>query len=126
MLLCASKKYSPSREFLRSLKFCSPFKAKENKRKEISAATEVRLRSIRYDEYMPRRLGKRLIEWGNLFNLVAEHFQGDAKKTVLWFTTPNPLLGDMTPQDMIRSGQHKKLRRFICTAPAKNNQLQTS
>ncbi len=33
------------------------------KRKEISAATEVRLRSIRYDEYMPGKLGKRLIEW---------------------------------------------------------------
>jgi uncharacterized protein (DUF2384 family) len=52
-------------------------------------------------------------------NLVAQFF-GDEQKTVLWLKTPNPLLGDMTPRDMIRIGRFKKLRRFIQNALSEN------
>jgi hypothetical protein len=48
--------------------------------------------------------------------LVAQFFGGDAAKTALWFKTKNPLLGDISPRDMIRYGRYEKLRRFIMNA----------
>jgi hypothetical protein len=38
----------------------------------------------------------------------------------LWFKTPNPLLGDIAPRDMIRIGRFKKLRQFILQALSEN------
>ena len=35
------------------------------------------------------------------------------EKPLLWFGTKNPLLGNMTPDDMILTGRHKKLEKFI-------------
>ena len=55
-----------------------------------------------------------------LLNLVAEHFHGEVKKPALWFTTLNPLLGNVTPRDMIRFGRYKKLFKFVVTAIAEN------
>jgi len=49
-------------------------------------------------------------------NLVAEFFDGDPVKTALWFRTPNPMLGDMSPRDMIRYGRYKRLQKFILEA----------
>ncbi|MBI4242814.1 MAG: hypothetical protein HY606_01885 [Planctomycetes bacterium] len=88
--------------------------------KDISTATGVPLSSIRFDEDIPTEVRERMKEWGNLLNLVAEHFKGDAIKTALWFTTPNPLLGNITPRDMIRFGRYKKLFKFIFNALAEN------
>ena len=85
----------------------------EFKKEDISKATEVPLASVRYDKKIPKELHERIREWAILLNLVAEHFKGDAKKTALWFTASNPLLGQITPRDMIRSGRYKKLFKFI-------------
>ena len=52
----------------------------------------------------------------NLFETFQHAFGNVAKKTALWFTTKNPLLGDMTPRDMIRFGRYDKLRRFVIGA----------
>ena len=90
------------------------------KKEDISKATEVPLSSVRYDEKIPRELHERIIEWAILLNLVAEYFNGDATKTALWFTTPNPLLGNISPRDMIRFGRYKKLFKFIFNALAEN------
>jgi hypothetical protein len=90
------------------------------KKKDISQAAEVPLNSVRYDSKMPKELHDRLKEWAILVNLVAEHFKGDATKTALWFTTPNPLLGNIIPRDMIRIGRYKKLFKFIYEAIAGN------
>ena len=90
------------------------------KKEDISKATEVPLSSVRYDEKIPRELHERIQEWAILLNLVAEHFKGDATKTALWFTTPNPLLGNISPRDMIRFGRYKKLFKFIFNALAEN------
>ena len=90
------------------------------KKEDISKATEVPLSSVRYDEKIPRELHERIIEWAMLLNLVAEYFNGDATKTALWFTTPNPLLGNISPRDMIRFGRYKKLFKFIFNALAEN------
>lgn len=83
------------------------------KKEDVSRATGVSLSSIRYDEKMPRELEDRLKEWANLFNLVAGFFDGDAKKTELWFSVANPMLGEISPRDMIRIGRYKKLLSFV-------------
>lgn len=89
-------------------------------KEDISKATEIPLSSVRFDSRIPKELHDRLKEWAILFNLVAGHFKGDANKTALWFTTPNPLLGNITPRDMIRIGRYKKLFKFIFNALAEN------
>jgi hypothetical protein len=59
---------------------------------------------------------ERLVQIASICNLVAQFFDGNAEKTALWFTTKNPMLGDMTPRDMIRFGRYDKLRRFVIGA----------
>ena len=90
------------------------------KKEDISKATDVPLSSVRYDNKIPKELHERIREWAILLNLVAGHFKGDSNKTGLWFTVPNPLLGNVTPRDMIRFGRYKKLFRFILNALAEN------
>jgi hypothetical protein len=68
---------------------------------------------------MPADLKLRLIEWATAINLVATYFN-DLNKTMLWFQVSNPLLGDMSPRDMIRIGRFKKLQKFIQTALSEN------
>jgi hypothetical protein len=89
------------------------------KKGDISMATKVPLSSIRYDDKMPSELKERLTEWAIAINLVAEFFH-DEKKTVLWFSAINPLLGDISPRDMIKLGRFKKLLQFIQTAIDEN------
>ncbi|HKT89888.1 MAG TPA: hypothetical protein VJQ59_15705 [Candidatus Sulfotelmatobacter sp.] len=87
---------------------------------DVARASNVSLQSIRYDvPRMPKELEDRIREWAVALNLVAQFFQ-DQQKTILWFSTPNPLLGDMTPRDMIKIGRFRKLCRFIQTAIAEN------
>jgi len=52
--------------------------------------------------------------------LVAEFFDGDPRKTALWFRTPNPLLGDVSPRNMIRYGRYMRLHRFVLQAREDN------
>lgn len=44
--------------------------------------------------------------------LVRGYF-GSGSRTRLWFDAPNPLLGGLTPNDLIQTGQEKKLLRII-------------
>lgn len=89
------------------------------KKRDVARAVNVGEKSIRFDERMPKEVQDRIREWGVALNLVADHFQ-DKDKTVLWFRTPNPMLGDVSPRDMIRMGRFKKLLRFIQTALQEN------
>jgi hypothetical protein len=57
---------------------------------------------------------------GSRTELVAQFFDGDAAKTALWFKTPNPLLGNLSPRDMIRYGRYDRLRRFVLDALDEN------
>ncbi len=50
------------------------------------------------------------------FGLVALAFDGDDHKAAIWFRTKNPLLGDISPRDMIRLGRFDRLRKFILSA----------
>ncbi len=90
------------------------------KKMEVAQATGVPFNSIRYDEKMPQILKDRLREFATLFNLVAQFFEGDAAKTALWFKTPNPILGNISPRDMIRFGRYQKLLKFILNALSEN------
>jgi hypothetical protein len=92
----------------------------EMEKKDVSRATGVPLSSIRYDEKIPQELRERLMEWANLFNLVAGYFHGDGHKTILWFQMPNPLLGELSPRDMIRIGRYKKLISFVLNSLSEN------
>jgi hypothetical protein len=90
------------------------------KKEDVSVATSVPLSSIRYDKKkMPAELRERLTQWATALNLVASFFQ-DQGKTIVWFFMPNPLLGGMSPRDMIRVGRFKKLLNFIQTALDEN------
>lgn len=89
-------------------------------KKDVARASNVAVQSVRYDPpKMPKELADRIQEWAVALSLVAEFFK-DQQKTVLWFKTPNPLLGDITPRDMIRIGRFKKLRQFIQRALSEN------
>ncbi len=89
------------------------------KKEDVSVATDVPVKSIRYDEKMPADLKERIVEWATAINLVGSFFN-DHHKTMLWFQVPNPLLGDLSPRDMIRVGRFKKLLNFIQTALDEN------
>ena len=55
-------------------------------------------------------------EIASTINMVAKQFAGDPEKTAAWFRARNPLLGDISPRDMIRLGRYDRLRRFIIQA----------
>ena len=57
-------------------------------------------------------------ELEQLCEQVVEFFEGDVAKTALWFRLPNPLLGDVSPRDMIRCGRYAKLQEFVVEALA--------
>ena len=89
-------------------------------KKDVARASNMAVHSVRYDPpKMPKELADRIQEWGLALNLVAQFFK-DQHKTVLWFKTPNPSLGDVTPRDMIRIGRFKKLQKFILNALSEN------
>lgn len=79
----------------------------------LSKLGGVSKRSVRLDKRIPKELGKRLEEIADICNQVAEYFDGDVAKTVLWFKVPNAMLGNISPRDMIRYGRYKRLRKFI-------------
>ncbi len=90
------------------------------KKQDVSVATNIPVSSIRYEtNRIPSELEERLQEWATTINLV-EGFFKNSQKTMLWFSTPNPLLGSMSPRDMIRVGRFKKLLNFVQTALAEN------
>lgn len=92
----------------------------EFQKQDVARATGVAPSSVRWDEHVPSEVRERFREWANLLNLVAEFFEGDTKKTALWFTLPNPSLGNIAPRDMIRFGRSKRLMKFVVNALAEN------
>lgn len=87
---------------------------------ELSKIGGVSKRSVRLDSRIPRDLAARLEQIANICALVAGYFDGDIGKTALWFRTPNPMLGDIPPRDMIRFGRYKRLLKFVTEARETN------
>lgn len=91
----------------------------EFSKNDVASATDESLSSIRYDDKMPVELRERIEEWAIAINLVGSFFN-DTTKTIMWFKIANPLLGNISPRDMIRIGRFKRLMRFIQTALDEN------
>ena len=85
-------------------------------RRIIAKFSGVAPTSVRFDERIPRQARDWLTEVAALCNAVSQFFHGDARKTALWFQVRNPMLGDISPREMIRIGLHRKLSRFIVDA----------
>jgi hypothetical protein len=86
------------------------------KKEDVSRLADVSPKSVRFDGAMPESLRERMQEIAITINLVAKVFEGNADKTIAWFQTRNPLLGDISPRDMIRLGRFERLRKFIMQA----------
>lgn len=82
---------------------------------EVARMTGLRKNSVRYDERAPREVQEHMAAIANICNMVFGFFN-DAVKTKLWLTTPNPMLGNTAPRDMIRHGRYEKLLRFVTEA----------
>ncbi len=82
---------------------------------DVAAAADVPQTTVRYDQRMSDDLKERIKEWAIAIGLVAEFF-GDEGKTLLWFSSPNPMLGGLRPRDMIKIGRFNKLHKFILNA----------
>lgn len=93
----------------------------EFKKADVAKFSGVSVASVRFDQKIPREVFDRLTEIANVCELVAGYFQGDVSKTALWFKTANPLLGNISPRDMIRFGRYEKLQRFIMEALRENS-----
>jgi hypothetical protein len=83
---------------------------------ELAKLTGVAKASVRRDIQIPIPVVESLREIANLANLVAEYFSGDANKVSVWFAVANPLLGNVSPRDMIRGGRYHRLLSFVLDA----------
>lgn len=90
---------------------------------ELSKISGISKSSVRLDGRIPADLKERLEQIANICNIVAAHFEGDPAKTALWFRTSNPVLGGISPRDMIRFGRYKRLFDFILRAKEHNEGL---
>jgi hypothetical protein len=82
---------------------------------DIASMTGVAKSSVRYDAKAPKEVREHLENIANICNLVFQFFQDDVK-TKLWLQTPNPMLGNVSPRDMLRFGRYAKLLKFITLA----------
>jgi hypothetical protein len=80
---------------------------------DLSKLTGVAKSSVRFDLNIPLPVAERLREFANIANLVAEYFNGDPHKVGLWFELANPMLGNISPRNMIRGGRYKRLLNFV-------------
>ena len=92
---------------------------------DVSRMAGVAKSSVRYDEKAPREVREQLANIANICNLVFQFFQDDVR-TRLWLQTPNPMLGNASPRDMIRFGRHEKLLRFVTQAMEEMGSAETS
>jgi hypothetical protein len=83
--------------------------------RDVARVAGVAKSSVRYDEKAPKEVREHLENVANICNLVFQFFDDDVK-TRLWFQTPNPVLGNVSPRDMIRLGRYNKLLRFVTVA----------
>jgi len=111
----------PTHNYLHLLEGNTPKKVAEFldlSRNDISKAMKMDKERVRFDDQISKDLKRRLYEIANICELIAGYFNGDAKKTALWFNIKNPALGGISPRDMIRYGRYKKLELFARNALA--------
>lgn len=82
-------------------------------KKEVAKAAGISQSSVRYDERMPTDLKDFFLELISVLSVVSSNLEDDKERTRLWFSLPNPMLGGLSPVQMILIGKHKKLMKFI-------------
>ena len=90
---------------------------------DIATATGASRKTVRLGAQVSDEVRTRLAEIATICALVADHFEGDLDKTHLWFTTRNPMLGNISPREMIRYGLYRKVLRFVQEARAQEPPL---
>lgn len=80
-------------------------------------------KAVRLDARTAEVIRVRLTEIATICALVMDFFGGDLDKTCLWFTTRNPLLGNISPREMIRLGLYRRVLRFVQEARAQEPPL---
>ena len=83
---------------------------------DVAKVAGVATASVRFDRKIPIEVRERFEQIANIIGLVAQFFADDATRTALWFRTKNPLLGQVSPRDLIRAGRYGTLRRFVMEA----------
>ena len=89
-------------------------------KRDVARIADVSPNSVRWDHKIPQEVLELMTQIAIICALVAQFFQGDVTKTSLWFQTKNPLLGNLSPRDMVRYGRHEKLRRIVMDALDEN------
>jgi hypothetical protein len=87
---------------------------------DLSKISQVAKSSVRFDAHIPEPVAERLREIANIANLVGEFFAGDEHKVALWFEIANPMLGNISPSNMLRIGKQKRLLTFVVSAREEN------
>jgi hypothetical protein len=83
---------------------------------DLSKVADISKASVRFDNRIPKELETVFNEMYIVITHVGKYFDGDPKKTALWFKAKNPMLGDISPRDMIRLGRYQKLMKFILSS----------
>jgi hypothetical protein len=83
------------------------------KSQDVASATGVSRNSVHLWASIPQEVRARMTEIATICALVMDYFSGDVDKAHLWFTTRNPLLGNLSPREMIRLGLYRKVLRFV-------------
>jgi hypothetical protein len=83
---------------------------------DLSKIAQVAKSSVRFDTHIPEPVAERLREIANIANLVAQFFRDEPQKVALWFEVANPMLGNISPSNMIRIGKQKRLLTFVVSA----------
>lgn len=66
------------------------------------------------------RIEKGAIDVATTRKLVFDFFQGDEAKAAAWFSSPNPTLGGVIPNDLIALGRGQKLLEHVRALQAEN------
>ena len=84
---------------------------------DVAKIADISKNSVRFTGVrIPRSIIDRFKEIANICEIVADNFHGDVEKTSLWLRIDNPMLGGISPRDMIRFGRYNKLKKFIFNA----------
>jgi hypothetical protein len=88
--------------------------------RDAARAARIPEKSVKSGQPLPDELMVRAREWAAIVGLVAGFFHGDVLKTALWFKMRNPLLGGLSPREMIEFDRAAKLRDIVENALAGN------
>lgn len=91
---------------------------------DLSRVGKVAKSRVRLDERAPPVLRERLEQIASCFFQVAKHFDGNGHKASLWFKITNPMLGYISPRDMIRYGRLSNLQRLVTSALSESRQIE--